>query len=95
MDRFWFIPILFVFLGAADCSHGPGVKVWEFQAEEAAKPLKGLYRGDEVKTFGDTDIRYCVNANDMEFILNKLKQCQDIPLSNKTILDLLLGRSSE
>jgi hypothetical protein len=87
--------LLFMGASAADCGHNPGVKVWEFSPEEAAKPLKGWYRGDEIVTFGDSDVKYGINATDMEFILNKLKSCEippNVKIDNSTILDVLLNK---
>lgn len=100
MGRILLIPLCLVIMGATDCSHSsPKVKVWEFIPEESARPLKGWYRdeGKEVTTFGDTDVKYGVSANDMEFILNKLKQCEDIPnsVANKTIIDYLLSNPAQ
>jgi hypothetical protein len=48
-------------------------------------------------TFGDSDVKYGVNAADLEFILNKLKQCEINPnsalnnLDNPTLIKLLTG----
>ena len=74
-----------LFIGACN-SNDPGVKVWQFEPEEAAKSLKGWYRanGEEVKTFGESDVKYGVNASDMEFILQKLELCKD-PKGNSYI----------
>lgn len=93
MKRFLFLPLIFIFMGVADCSHSPGVKVWEFEAEEAAKPLKGWYRQDEVKTFGESDVKYGVNEKDMEYILNLIRTCKKVPptVENKTLLQYLLS----
>lgn len=89
------IALVFLGMSAADCGPGAGVKVWEFQPEESAKPLKGWHRGEEVKTFGDTDVKYGVNATDMEFILNKLRSCESNSalnsMDNTSLIKVLTG----
>lgn len=93
MVRF-LLPFFCIGLMGATCNDGASVKVWEFHPEDKALPLKGWYRdnGNEVKTFGESDVKYGINAADLEFILTRLRQCEEAPTPpNKDILDILLG----
>lgn len=96
MDKYVpLVALLFLGMSASDCGGSSGVRVWEFLPEEQAKPMRGWYRADEVKTFGETDVRYGVNEVDMEFILQKLRSCENNPalnsMDNQGLIQILTG----
>lgn len=90
---FLLIPLVILSTG---CPADPGLKVYEHIPEQAALNLKGFYRneGKEVITYAQASGFYAVSKTDMEFILNKLKQCEGKTLTginNAVILSYLLG----
>ncbi len=88
--------LIFISILTTGCPSDPGVKVYEHIPDEAALKLKGFYRneGAEFLTYEQAKGYYAVSPSDMEFILNKIKQCGNKNLSkydNGLIMAYLLG----